>query len=88
MHTNFQSRNLKVGSHLGDLGVDGRIILKWNIRQFGGMRMWTEFIRLRMGSVVGSCGYSNEPGLCFLRLHGISHGNDYRRSTTLKLIYT
>jgi hypothetical protein len=25
----IQSENMKVRDHLGDLGVDGRIILKW-----------------------------------------------------------
>jgi len=28
MHTKFQSRNLKEIDHLGQLGMDGRIILK------------------------------------------------------------
>jgi hypothetical protein len=28
IHTKFESGNLKGGDHLGQLGVDGRIILK------------------------------------------------------------
>lgn len=76
---------------MGELGVDGRTILNWNIRKYGGRRMWIEFIRLRMGSVVGSCVYDNERALneCLLKptlLHVISHINDYRQNTTLKLI--
>jgi hypothetical protein len=44
MHTNLQSENLKVRNHLGDVGVDGRMILK---------RMWTGFNRLKIGSSGG-----------------------------------
>jgi hypothetical protein len=31
MHTKFKSENLKIRARLGDLGVDGRIILTWNL---------------------------------------------------------
>jgi hypothetical protein len=30
MHTTFQSRSLKVGDQLGDLGVDGKMIIECN----------------------------------------------------------
>jgi hypothetical protein len=32
--------------HLGDLGIDGRIILKLSLKKLG-MKMWTEFVWLR-----------------------------------------
>jgi hypothetical protein len=31
MHTNFLLESLKETDHSGDLGIDGRIILKWII---------------------------------------------------------
>jgi hypothetical protein len=40
MHTKFWSENL-------DLGVDGRIILKW-ILQFKGRKLWNGFTWLRI----------------------------------------
>jgi len=33
MYTTFWSGNLKGRDHLGDKGVDGRIILKWTFRK-------------------------------------------------------
>jgi hypothetical protein len=35
-------------NRLQDLGVDGRIILKWNLKKYDGMA-WTELIWLRIG---------------------------------------
>jgi hypothetical protein len=46
MDTKFKSENLKGRDHLGDLGVDERIILEWVLKNWV-MRMWTEFIWLR-----------------------------------------
>jgi hypothetical protein len=40
--TKFQSENLNGLDHLGDLGADGRIILKWILKTYGR--------RLRTGS--------------------------------------
>jgi hypothetical protein len=34
--------------HLKDLGVDGRIILKWILRKW--TRIWSGFIWLRLGT--------------------------------------
>jgi hypothetical protein len=46
MHTTFQHENLKISGHLGDLDVDGRIILKCNIKIEWKLR--TEFIMFRI----------------------------------------
>jgi hypothetical protein len=48
--------NLKVGYLLEDLGVGGRIVLKWVIHTYD-MRVWTGFILFR----IGSCEHGNEP---------------------------
>jgi hypothetical protein len=51
--------NLKERDHLEALGVDVRIILKWNLKECGG-RLWTGLIWLRIGPVAGSCVNANE----------------------------
>jgi hypothetical protein len=35
MHTKFLSENLKGRDHSEDLGVDGKIILEWILRELG-----------------------------------------------------
>jgi hypothetical protein len=47
-------------NHLGDLNTDGRIILKWILKEYR-LRAWIGFIRLRVGQVSGSCEHGNEP---------------------------
>jgi hypothetical protein len=44
------SENLEGSDPLEDLGVDGRIILKGELRKWGG-RTWTEFIWLRTATM-------------------------------------
>ena len=36
MHTGFWWRDLREGDHLKDPGIDGRIILKWIFKKWGG----------------------------------------------------
>ena len=48
MHTGFRWRNLPEGDHLKDLGLDGRIILKWISEKLDG-GAWTVSVWLRIG---------------------------------------
>jgi hypothetical protein len=48
MHTGFWWGNLREDDHLEDLGIDGRIILKWVFKKW--MGAWTGLIWLRIGT--------------------------------------
>jgi hypothetical protein len=48
MHTGFWLGDLREGDHLGDPGVDGRIILKWIFKKWAGG--WTGLSWLRIGA--------------------------------------
>jgi hypothetical protein len=48
------------GDHWEDVGVDGRITLRWTLGKWG-LGMWIGFIWLRIGTVASSCEHGNEP---------------------------
>jgi hypothetical protein len=56
VHTGFWWRDVWDGDHLGEPGVDGRIILRWISKKWDGawaslswLRIWTGGVLLRMG---------------------------------------
>jgi hypothetical protein len=51
---------MKERDHLGDPGVDGRIILRWNFRKWD-VGVWTGSSWLRIGTGSGTCECGNEP---------------------------
>jgi hypothetical protein len=48
VHTGFRWGDLREGDHLGDPGVDVRIILKLIFKKWDGA--WTSLSRLRLGT--------------------------------------
>jgi hypothetical protein len=48
VYTGFWWGDLSEGDHMGDSGVDGRIILKWTFKKWDGV--WTGLSWLRMGT--------------------------------------
>jgi hypothetical protein len=47
MHTGFWWEDLREGDHLGDPGVDGRIILRWIFKKWDGGMDWIELVQDR-----------------------------------------
>jgi hypothetical protein len=47
VHTAFWWEDLREGDHLGDGGVDGRIILKWIFKTWDGGMDWIELAQDR-----------------------------------------
>jgi hypothetical protein len=56
VYTGFWWGNLRERDHLGDPGVDGRIMLRWIFRKWNvGVRTGTSWLR------IGTSEYSTEP---------------------------
>jgi hypothetical protein len=51
---------LKERDHSEDIGMDGKIILKVYFKEIG-WGLWTSFICLRIGILVGCCIHGNAP---------------------------
>jgi len=49
VYTGFCWGNVRVRNHLQDLGIDGRIILRWVFRKWD-VRIWTGLSWLRIGT--------------------------------------
>jgi hypothetical protein len=47
VHTGFLWGDLREGDHLGNPGVDGRIILKWILKKWDGTMDWIELAQDR-----------------------------------------
>ena len=48
-YAGFRSGNLRARDHVGDAGVDGRIILRWILRKWD-VGVWTGSSWLRVGT--------------------------------------
>jgi hypothetical protein len=52
-YTIFWLENLKVRDHSEDLGVDGKVILECILGKWGGGKLWTGCICVRIGTSGG-----------------------------------
>jgi hypothetical protein len=59
-YTGFCWENLKERDHLGDPGVEGRIILRWIFRKWD-VLVWNGSNWLRIEPEVGTCDCGNKP---------------------------
>jgi hypothetical protein len=73
----FSCKTWREETTWGDLSVDGRIILKWILKNQS-VRMWTGFIWLKTGGpVAGSCKHNNEPSCSTEGLRFLDQLSDY-----------
>jgi hypothetical protein len=47
VHTGFYRGNLRGRDHIVDLGIDGRIILKWNFQKWDGGMFYVGLVQER-----------------------------------------
>jgi len=61
VHKGFWCGDLRIRGHLEDLGVEGKIILKWVFKKWDG-ETWTGLSWLGIRTVTaGDCKYGSEP---------------------------
>jgi hypothetical protein len=60
VHTGFRSGDLRERDHLKDLGVDGKIILKWIFKKWD-VGAWNGLICFRREIRGGACECGNKP---------------------------
>jgi hypothetical protein len=58
-YTGYWWGNLRETDHLGDPGIDGRVILRWIFRKCG-VGVYTGSNWLKLGKVADTCECSNE----------------------------
>jgi hypothetical protein len=64
-----------IRDHWENLGVDGRIILRWILGRYGSMRR-IGFGWLRIGSVEGFCEHCNEPSVSIRKQYSFDKLSD------------
>jgi hypothetical protein len=58
VHTGLWWGNLRERNHLEDRGIDGKVIIRWIFRKWGGWA-WTGLMWLRIGTGAGTCERGN-----------------------------
>jgi hypothetical protein len=58
-------------THLGDLGVDGKAMLKWILMKYGGI-VWSQYIRLGIRNMEG-CSNHGDESLGSKKMRGVDY---------------